>query len=43
MRKLTKKFIDRLPVLRELYITSSKLEVIEDDDALSNLKQLVTV
>ena len=40
IRKVTKKFIDQFPMLRELYINHCNLETIEDN-AFSNLKHLV--
>lgn len=38
--KVTKKFIDQIPILRELHIVKCNLETIEDG-AFSSLKQLV--
>lgn len=40
IKRVNKKFLDYFPVLRELSMNECKLEMI-DDDAFSNLKQLV--
>ena len=40
VRKVTKKFINQFPILRDLAIRECNVEIIEDD-AFSNLKQLV--
>ena len=41
-KRITKEFIDRLPIHRQLNITNSKIEVIEHD-AFSNMQQLTSL